>query len=151
MKFVVRWHMGGSKTRSVNCSVLGGLGSSLHLLRRELGSLTCLRMALAEHGPSMYSMSRTACQPDLITSIYYVVYQMLRTPMGAKNHYSLVILDPLGDATSCVTLIAISAGWCENLRPQTWKSCALATSPRQSILFMASIYVNFHKTDISYI
>ena len=29
---------------TANCPILGGLGSSLHLVRRELGSLTCLRM-----------------------------------------------------------------------------------------------------------
>ena len=52
--------------------LLRGLGSSLHLLRRELGSLTCLRMTLPEQGTSIYSMIRTACvshvnRPILIT------------------------------------------------------------------------------------
>ena len=36
-----------------NCPILGGLGSNLYLLRRELRSLTCLRMALPEHRASM--------------------------------------------------------------------------------------------------
>ena len=31
---------------TVNCPILGGLGSNLHLLWRELGSLTCLRVTL---------------------------------------------------------------------------------------------------------
>ena len=31
---------------TANCAILGGLGSSLHLLWRELGSLTCLRVTL---------------------------------------------------------------------------------------------------------
>ena len=31
---------------TANCPILGGLGSSLHLLWRELGSLTCLRVTL---------------------------------------------------------------------------------------------------------
>ena len=31
---------------TANCPILGGLGSSLHLLWRELGSLACLRVTL---------------------------------------------------------------------------------------------------------
>ena len=31
---------------TANCPILGGFGSSLHLLWRELGSLTCLRVTL---------------------------------------------------------------------------------------------------------
>ena len=31
---------------TANCPILGGLGSNLHLLWRELGSLTCLRVTL---------------------------------------------------------------------------------------------------------
>ena len=41
---------------TANCPISGELGSSLHLIRRELRSLTCLRMTLPEHGTSIYSM-----------------------------------------------------------------------------------------------
>ena len=38
---------------TANCPILGALGSSRHLLRREVGSLACLRMALSEHRASI--------------------------------------------------------------------------------------------------
>ena len=49
---------------TVNSPILGGLGSRLHLLRRELGSLMCFGMAVLEHGASIYSIIQTACRPD---------------------------------------------------------------------------------------
>ena len=61
--------------------MLGGLGSSLHLLRRELGYVTCLRMALPEHGASVYSMIRTACLPDQIASLYHHMWGPLQGSM----------------------------------------------------------------------
>ena len=57
--------------RDSRLSYMGGLGSSLHLLRRELRSLTRLRVTLPEHGTSIYSTIRTACQPDQIANLYY--------------------------------------------------------------------------------
>ena len=53
--------------RDSELSYIREIGSSLHLLKRELGSLTCLRMALPEQGAPIYSMIRTACQLDQIT------------------------------------------------------------------------------------
>ena len=38
---------------TVNCPILGELGSSLHLLRKELGFLTCLEIALPVHKISL--------------------------------------------------------------------------------------------------
>ena len=70
---------------AANCPRLGGLGSSLHLLRRKLGSLTCLRMTLLEHGTSIYSMIRTACQPDQIASLYHAWLRMWHAQMGAEE------------------------------------------------------------------
>ena len=47
---------------TVNCPILGGLGPSLHLLRRELGSLMSLRMALSEHQvPIMAGWHEASC------------------------------------------------------------------------------------------
>ena len=70
---------------TANYPILGGLDSSLHLLRRELGSLTCLRMTLPEHGASIYSMIRTACQPGQIASLFHAWLHMWRTPTGTKE------------------------------------------------------------------
>ena len=57
---------------TTNCPILGGLGSSLHFLWRELGSLTCLRVTLPRtRNLHLYSMIRTACQPDQIASLYH--------------------------------------------------------------------------------
>ena len=50
--------------RGGELSCIRGLGASLHLLKRVLGSLTCLRMALSQHRASIYSMIWTACQTD---------------------------------------------------------------------------------------
>ena len=47
-----------------NCPILSVLDSSQHLLRIKLGSLTCMRMTLPEHGASIYSIIQTAYQPD---------------------------------------------------------------------------------------
>ena len=55
---------------TTNHPILGRFGSSLHLHRRELGPIKCLRIALSEHGASIYSAIGTACQPDQIASHY---------------------------------------------------------------------------------
>ena len=58
--------------------------SLFYLFLRELGSLMCLRMTLSEHRASIYSMIRTACQPDQIASLYHA-FHMWCIPTGTKE------------------------------------------------------------------
>ena len=69
---------------TANCPILGRLGSSLHLLSRELGSLTAWGW-LSEHRAYIYSVIQTACQPDQITSLNHAWHPCGTLQQGLRN------------------------------------------------------------------
>ena len=117
--------------------MLGGLGSSLYLLRRELGSLMCLRIALSEHGASIYSMIWTASPPNQTASFYHacgVLQCLTKEPVSSST---------CTDGTTRIVSFRTS----QSIKPgqQLWESCALTTQPR---VLTASVQISIDSPSI---